>query len=174
MAQLTVTVGFIALFVFVSKVSVYSKNHPEMMWTAFALSIVLLIALACFGDFRRRWPLYIILLGLFTICESFMLGTIASFYDVKFNSIFDACVIRLIIIIFVFQISRLSCRVKKSWSQPEYAQLFVFLLPYSVCRPNGTSRFVEDSSSFLSSFCWCSPLWPSACHHTSWIYFMHR
>ena len=150
MAQLTVTVGFIALFVFVPEVSEYSKNHQEMMWIAFALSMVLLIVLGCFGDFRRRWPLNIILLGLFTICESFMLGTIASFYDVKFNSIFDAYFIRVILIIFFFfQISRLSCRVKKCWSQPESAQLFVFLLPYSVCRLNGTSRFVGDSSSFL-------------------------
>lgn len=99
MAQLTVTVGFIALFVFVPEVSEYSKNHQEMMWIAFALSMVLLIVLGCFGDFRRRWPLNIILLGLFTICESFMLGTIASFYDVKFNSIYsNAYVIRLIII----------------------------------------------------------------------------
>ena len=83
MAQLIITVGFIALFVFAPNVQCYSKNHPEIMWIAFAISMVLLIVLACFDDFRRRWPLNIILLGLFTICEGLILGTIASFYEVK-------------------------------------------------------------------------------------------
>lgn len=148
MAQLAVTVGFIAVFVFVPEVSDFSKDHQEIMWIAFAMSMVLLVVLACFGDFRRRWPQNIILLGLFTICESLMLGTIASFYDVKINSIFDECNSNNNI----FQkFSRLSYRVEKCWSQQESAWLFVFQLPYLVCRLNGTSRLAEDSSSFLSS-----------------------
>ena len=85
MAQLTITMGFISLFVFLPEVKSYSQEHGEIMWISFAMSMVLLIVLACCSDFRRRWPLNIILLGLFTICEGVMLGTIASYYDVKFQ-----------------------------------------------------------------------------------------
>ncbi|XP_046650860.1 protein lifeguard 1-like isoform X1 [Daphnia pulicaria] len=81
MAQLTITMGFIALFVFVPSVASFSQDHGEIMWIAFSMSIVLLIVLACCSDFRRRFPLNIILLGLFTICEGIMLGAIASFYE---------------------------------------------------------------------------------------------
>lgn len=86
MAQLTITMAFIALFVFVPSVASFSKEHGEIMWIAFSMSIVLLIVLACCSDFRRRFPLNIILLGLFTICEGIMLGAIASFYEVKYIS----------------------------------------------------------------------------------------
>lgn len=82
MCQLAVTVGFIALFVYEPSVKMYSRHHPEMWWIAFVMTFVLLIVLACCNDFRRRWPLNIILLGLFTLCEGFMLGSVSSLYKV--------------------------------------------------------------------------------------------
>jgi len=81
MVQLAITVGFIALFVYQPDVKLYSRQHPEMWWIAFAMTFVLLIVLACCNDFRRRHPLNIILLGLFTICEGFMLGAVSSLYQ---------------------------------------------------------------------------------------------
>ena len=84
MIQLSITVAFIALFVYHPAVKQYSRGHPEMQWIALALTFVLLIVLACCSDFRRRWPLNIILLGLFTLCEGFMLGSVASYYKVCF------------------------------------------------------------------------------------------
>lgn len=83
MAQLAVTSAFIALFVYEENVKMYSRAHPEMWWIAFAMTFILLIVLACCNDFRRRWPLNIILLGLFTLCEGFMLGSVASLYRVS-------------------------------------------------------------------------------------------
>lgn len=85
MAQLAVTVGFIALFVYNKDVKLYSQTHPEMWWIAFVMTFVLLIVLACCNDFRRRWPLNIILLGLFTLCEGFMLGAVSSLYNVRID-----------------------------------------------------------------------------------------
>lgn len=82
MVQLAITVGFIALFVYEPKVQMYSRQHPEMWWIAFAMTFVLLIVLACCNDFRRRYPLNLILLGLFTLCEGFMLGAVSSLYQV--------------------------------------------------------------------------------------------
>ena len=83
MVQLAITTALIAFFVYVENVKLYTQQHPEMMWIAFSLSIVVLIALACCGDIRRRWPLNFILLALFTLCESFMLGTFATYYEVR-------------------------------------------------------------------------------------------
>ena len=82
MIQLAITVGFIALFVYEPSVKQYSREHSEMWWIAFAMTFILLIVLACCSDFRRRWPLNIILLGLFTLCEGFMLGAVSSLYQV--------------------------------------------------------------------------------------------
>ena len=85
MVQLAVTVGFIAIFVYQPDVKMFSRQHPEMWWIAFAMTFVLLIVLACCNDFRRRYPLNIILLSLFTICEGFVLGAVSSFYQVKIS-----------------------------------------------------------------------------------------
>jgi FtsH-binding integral membrane protein len=82
MIQLSITVSFIALFVYHPAVKEYSRGHPEMQWIALIMTFVLLIVLACCSDFRRRWPLNIILLGAFTLCEGFMLGSVASYYKV--------------------------------------------------------------------------------------------
>lgn len=87
MVQLAITVGFISLFVYEPNVKLYSRQHPEMWWIAFTMTFVLLIVLACCNDFRRRWPLNIILLGLFTACEGFMLGAVSSLYRVRSNII---------------------------------------------------------------------------------------
>lgn len=81
--QLLVTVGFIALFIYEPSVKEYTRQHAEMWWIAFAMTLVLIIVLACCDGVRRRWPLNIILLGLFTLCEGFMLGSVAALYRVS-------------------------------------------------------------------------------------------
>ena len=48
-----------------------------------ALGLILIIVLACCPSVRRKYPQNIIALGLFTVCEGVMLGTISSFYDVE-------------------------------------------------------------------------------------------
>ena len=88
MVQLSMTVGMIALFVYHPDVRMYSRQHPEMQIVAMIMTFVLLIALACCSDFRRRYPLNIILLGLFTLCEGFMLGSVASYYQVLSGATF--------------------------------------------------------------------------------------
>lgn len=86
MVQLAVTMGCIAVFVFVQPIALYSKGHPQLMIGALVMSIVLLITLICCIDFRRRWPLNIIMLGTFTLCEGFLLGSLSSHYDVSFQT----------------------------------------------------------------------------------------
>jgi len=81
MVQLAITVCIIAIFLFAPGVSEYSSSHPEMWWIAFSLTIVLIIVLSCCHEVRRKAPMNLIFLGIFTICEGFMLGSVASLYS---------------------------------------------------------------------------------------------
>ncbi|KAI9556274.1 hypothetical protein GHT06_018848 [Daphnia sinensis] len=81
MVQLAITVGCISVFVFVEPIATYSQSHPQLMISALVMSIVLLLTLVCCIDFRRRWPLNIIMLGSFTLCEGFLLGSLSSHYN---------------------------------------------------------------------------------------------
>merc|ERR1712241_95303 len=81
--QLLVTCGIIAIFIFPQggTINRYVKENQWVYLTSFAVSIPLIIALACCEGVRRKSPLNIILLGLFTLCEGFMLGTLSAFYQ---------------------------------------------------------------------------------------------
>ncbi|XP_067687208.1 protein lifeguard 1-like [Haliotis asinina] len=79
--QIVVTIGIMSLFLYIPAVHEYSRHHAWMWYLALALTIVALIALACCENVRRQFPTNIILLGVFTICEGFLLGTVASHYD---------------------------------------------------------------------------------------------
>ncbi|KAG1669364.1 Nucleolar GTP-binding protein 1 [Nymphon striatum] len=80
MAQLLVTFAAISLFLFVPSVSEYTVEHPELVYVSIALLFVTLIILACCPNVRRKSPINFILLGVFTVLEAFMLGSIASHY----------------------------------------------------------------------------------------------
>ena len=44
--------------------------------------LVCLLSMACCDSVRRKFPTNFIFLGVFTLCEGVMLGTISTFYDV--------------------------------------------------------------------------------------------
>lgn len=81
-AQLCVTLGFIAWFLFHEPTKRYVQNNPALWIISFVVMFVTLIAITCCGEVRRKSPMNFILLGLFTLAESFMLGCTAS----RFNS----------------------------------------------------------------------------------------
>ncbi|KAA0184404.1 hypothetical protein HAZT_HAZT005373 [Hyalella azteca] len=105
MAQLTVTFGIIAIFTLVNEVQQYAKQTPGLFWGAFVLSIVCLISLACCGNLRRRHPHNIIFLGVFTVCEGFVLGCAsASFTTNEIMMAVGICVVvTLALTLFAFQ-----------------------------------------------------------------------
>jgi FtsH-binding integral membrane protein len=80
MLQLLVTVGFIALFVYNESAKLYAQQNPGLFIAALVLNIILIIALACCESVRRKAPTNFICLGLFTVCEGFLLGVAASTY----------------------------------------------------------------------------------------------
>jgi len=80
--QLIVTMGIIGIFTLDSVKGFVAVN--SWLWIlALVIMIVSLITLACCDGVRRKTPHNFIFLGLFTLAESFMLGTITARYDVN-------------------------------------------------------------------------------------------
>lgn len=71
--QLLVT-ALISSIGLIKDVQDYLFQNFAWFWVAFALSIVVLIPLACFQSVARRVPINYILLFVFTACESIMLA----------------------------------------------------------------------------------------------------
>uniref|UniRef100_U5EY08 Putative n-methyl-d-aspartate receptor-associated protein n=1 Tax=Corethrella appendiculata TaxID=1370023 RepID=U5EY08_9DIPT len=76
--QLSITLGFIALFVYHRPTTLWVSRHPELWWIALILMFVTLISMACCGDVRRKAPTNFIFLALFTLAQSFLLATAAA------------------------------------------------------------------------------------------------
>merc|ERR1711872_1010760 len=83
----------------------YSMAHQEMWWIALVLMIVSLISLACCPGVRRKTPHNFIFLGLFTLAEGFMLGTITARYsaDEVMMAVGVCAAITLGLTVFAFQ-----------------------------------------------------------------------
>lgn len=78
--QLSITLGFIALFMYHRGTKIWVQKHPEMFWIALGVMIVTLISMACCGSVRRKAPMNFIFLALYTLAQSFLLGvTTANF-----------------------------------------------------------------------------------------------
>jgi len=52
-----------------------------MFYSAWIATIVIMIAIACCENVRRSFPLNFIMLGLFTLCESYLLGVVSAHYQ---------------------------------------------------------------------------------------------
>uniref|UniRef100_A0AAY4CJD7 Uncharacterized protein n=1 Tax=Denticeps clupeoides TaxID=299321 RepID=A0AAY4CJD7_9TELE len=83
MVQLLATVGIICAFLYWYGQQLFSwKFNITSFISNRAGTIVLVLVLACCGDIRRKVPFNYILLGLFTVVEGFMLGSVTVFYQV--------------------------------------------------------------------------------------------
>merc|ERR1712066_387311 len=83
MIQLVLTGGIISCFLFIDSLKTYVRGEGSWVyWTSLSVSLVCIISLACCHDVRRKFPINFLFLGLFTVCEGLMLGTISSYYDV--------------------------------------------------------------------------------------------
>lgn len=78
--QLSITLAFIAFFLYHKPTQRFVQTHSELYYIALVVFIVAMISLACCGDLRRKSPVNYILLSVFTFAEAFMLATISSYY----------------------------------------------------------------------------------------------
>lgn len=80
MCQLVITLGMITLLLYHEPTQKWVHRHTELFWIAFALTIVLIICMACCTNVRRKAPMNFIFLFLFTMAEAFLLSVAASTY----------------------------------------------------------------------------------------------
>lgn len=80
-AQLIVTFSFVAVFTFVEDVKEFVQTHLWTYYVSYGIFFVAVIVLSCCGNCRRRHPWNLITLAILTLCMSYMVGMIASFYD---------------------------------------------------------------------------------------------
>lgn len=76
--QLTVTLGFIFFIRFNEAACNWASTHSSVFWLSLIGSFVLLIVMVCCEHVRRQSPTNYIVLGLFTMAESYLVadGTI--------------------------------------------------------------------------------------------------
>merc|ERR1712154_150462 len=105
MCQLLVTGAVMALFMYVKPIKSYVQENQWLMFASWGAAFVCIIVLACCGDVRRKSPGNFICLAVFTVCESFMLGTIATFYttDAVLMAVGTTAAVTLALTLFAFQ-----------------------------------------------------------------------
>lgn len=79
--QLAITLAIITLFVFHKPTNIWIKEHHWLIWVAFGVTLVTMIAMACCESVRRTSPMNFIFLSIFTLAEAFLLGTMSTVYD---------------------------------------------------------------------------------------------
>jgi len=147
--QLTISVGFIAVFVFSDGMKGFARANSWLVWVAFGATFVVMIMLACCGDLRRQTPHNYILLFLFTLAESFLLGVISSMY--KTEAVFIAVVITAIVCLaltlFAFQ-TKIDFTVFNGIAFVAVLVLMVFGICVSIW-PNRTAMLIYSALGAL-------------------------
>nr|XP_057909302.1 protein lifeguard 1 [Doryrhamphus excisus] len=83
MIQLLVTVGIICAFLYWDTLREWTRTNNWFTYTMMATVMVLLVLLSCCDNIRRRVPLNFITMGVFTLAEGLMLGSITVFYSAE-------------------------------------------------------------------------------------------
>ena len=81
MAQLLVTTAVIAFFTYHEPTRIYVRRNVGMFYAAMGVMLVCIICMACCANVRRKAPMNFIFLGIFTLAESWMLGTAAASFE---------------------------------------------------------------------------------------------
>ncbi|KYN00953.1 Glutamate [NMDA] receptor-associated protein 1, partial [Cyphomyrmex costatus] len=81
MCQLLITLGMITLLLYHKPTQLWVRSHSELFWVALALTLVLIVCIACCTNVRRKAPMNFIFLFLFTFAEAFLLSVVASTYE---------------------------------------------------------------------------------------------
>uniref|UniRef100_A0A7S1G727 Uncharacterized protein n=1 Tax=Bicosoecida sp. CB-2014 TaxID=1486930 RepID=A0A7S1G727_9STRA len=79
--QLGITLATTLLFIYNAGVQDFVFSHPGMLWSAYGIMLFVIICLACCGNVRRQYPTNYILLSVFTLATSYLVGTISATYS---------------------------------------------------------------------------------------------
>ncbi|XP_048342830.1 protein lifeguard 3-like [Sphaerodactylus townsendi] len=103
--QLLVTVGIVAIFIFVTPVTSFVQNNIAVYYGSYAVFLVTYLVLVCCEGLRRRFPWNIIFLCVFTLAMAFMTGTISSMYSTKavLLAMIITAIVAITVTVFSFQ-----------------------------------------------------------------------
>ncbi|XP_037542281.1 protein lifeguard 3-like [Nematolebias whitei] len=103
--QLAVTFSVISVFTFVDSVRLFVISYPVIYWTSYVVFLLVYCILICCKEPRRRFPLNLVLLGIFTVAFSYMAGTISSYYETKavFLAMGITAIVCIAVTVFCFQ-----------------------------------------------------------------------
>ena len=104
--QLVITFGLIAAFTFEETgLKRFAIENIWLFYVALVMTIICVIALSCCGNLRRKFPHNYIFLGMFTLCEGFVLGCASARYtkDEILIAVGITFVVVLALTIFAFQ-----------------------------------------------------------------------
>ncbi|RNA44168.1 lifeguard 1-like [Brachionus plicatilis] len=103
--QVLITVAITALIVFAEPVRGFFYSNAWILWLAMIGTFVIMIVLACCESVNRKFPLNMILLMVFTLLESLLVGCISAQYET--DTIFIALAITAVVVVgltvFAFQ-----------------------------------------------------------------------
>ncbi|XP_041799294.1 protein lifeguard 1 [Chelmon rostratus] len=83
MLQLLVTIGIICTFLYWDALREWTLDTYWFSFSMMAVVLVLILVLSCCGNLRRQVPLNFIALGLFTVAEGLMLGSVAAYFEAE-------------------------------------------------------------------------------------------
>ncbi|MCI4374184.1 hypothetical protein PGIGA_G00003310 [Pangasianodon gigas] len=83
MVQLLITVGIICAFLYWETLKSWVIRTSWFAYTMMGTTLVLVIVLSCCGDVRRKVPLNFFFLGLFTVAEGMLLGSVTVFFNAE-------------------------------------------------------------------------------------------
>jgi FtsH-binding integral membrane protein len=81
--QLLATVAAGAVFYYVQPVKEFVQLNVWPFWAAWAFSFAVLMFMTFSTDARRKYPLNMITLAIFTLAFAFLVGCVTSFYDIQ-------------------------------------------------------------------------------------------
>jgi len=81
--QLLLTFGMIIMFTHVESVKNFARANQWLYWTGFGVTMVCMIAMVCCESARRKAPTNYIFLGVFTVAEGWMLGSVSAYFDAE-------------------------------------------------------------------------------------------
>jgi len=79
--QLLFTFSIVSVFVFSEGAKSWVQKNPWIVYLALAFNFGCIIALACCGEIRKKYPQNLALLSLYTLSFSILAGVIAARYD---------------------------------------------------------------------------------------------
>ncbi|GAA6074926.1 protein lifeguard 3, partial [Tachysurus ichikawai] len=104
-SQLLFTTSIVAVFVFVDPVRLFVTKNPAIYWVSLGVFFAVYLVLVCCEKARRRFPLNLVLLFIFTLAMSYMTGTISSYYNTKtvFLAVGITALVCVAVTVFSFQ-----------------------------------------------------------------------